>query len=94
MISRSEQSKAFWNNWDFKTILIIVQLVGVIWLVATTYAKLDAKVDAKDERIDAKVESYRKMNEIEMLKLKEDLTQIKSDVSDIRELLYNPRGLK
>lgn len=78
-------SGTFWNNWDFKTILIIVQLIGVIWLIATTYSRLDAKVDANE----AKIEAYKKLTEIELLRFKEDLTQIKSDVGDIRKFLYN-----
>lgn len=66
----------FWNNWDFKTILIVLQLVGVIWLVATTYAKLEAKVESNRSLVNQEVEDLR-----------DDITQIKTQVHEMHNLL-------
>ena len=80
MISRSEQSRNFWNNWDFKTILVVLQLIGVIWLVATTYSKLEAKV-----------ESNRLLLNQEVGNIQEDIRQIKLEVHELHNYLLKQK---
>lgn len=80
MISRSEQSRNFWNNWDFKTILVVLQLIGVIWLVATTYAKLEARV-----------ENNRLLLNQEVGNIQEDIRQIKLEVHELHNYLLKQK---
>ncbi len=72
----TQQQHNFWNNWDFKTILVVIQLIGVIWLVATTYARLEAKV-----------ESNRALATQEIDDMRDDIIQIKREVHEMHNLL-------
>lgn len=79
----TQQQHNFWNNWDFKTILVVIQLIGVIWLVATTYTKLEAKVEANRALVNQEVEDMR-----------DDIRQIKSEVHELHNLLIKERYSK
>lgn len=76
----TQEQHNFWNNWDFKTILVILQLIGVIWLVATTYTKLEAKVEA-----------HRALVNLEIEDMREDVMQIKIQINEIHTLLIKQK---
>lgn len=76
----TQQQHNFWNNWDFKTILVVIQLIGVIWLVATTYTKLEAKVEA-----------HRALVNLEIEDMREDVMQIKIQINEIHTLLIKQK---
>lgn len=76
----TQKQHNFWNNWDFKTILVIIQLIGVIWLVATTYTKLEAKVEA-----------HRALVNLEIEDMREDVMQIKIQINEIHTLLIKQK---
>jgi peptidoglycan hydrolase CwlO-like protein len=71
-------TKNFWNNWDFKSILqLAIILIGFI----VTYTRLDARV-----------ESDKKENMIEINYLKERVTRLENGlekINDKLEKIYN-----
>jgi uncharacterized protein YlxW (UPF0749 family) len=79
----TQRQQNFWNNWDFKTILVVLQLIGVIWLVATTYSKLEARV-----------ESNRLLLNQEVGDIQDDIRQIKLEVHELHNYLLKQKSEK
>ena len=79
----------FWNNWDFKTILVVVQLIAVIWMVSATYTELTARVNSIDSTaVNALLEVREELKRVARA---EDVTKVEKRLEKIEDYLLNKR---
>jgi ABC-type transporter Mla MlaB component len=88
-INREERKSQFWNNWDFKTILVVVQLIAVIWGVSATYTELTARVNVIDSTAVNALEEVRE--ELKKVARAEDLQKLEKRLEKIEDYLLNKR---
>lgn len=80
--------KNFWNNWDFKTIVLIVIFVSTaIYNQATS----NAKVEHLQEQRNKDVETVKLIRDNDMKSIGDDIKQLLDMVKELRDEL---RGKK
>ena len=89
-INRDDNDNSrFWNNWDFKTILVVVQLIAVIWMVSATYTELTARVNSIDSTaVNALLEVREELKRVARA---EDVTKVEKRLEKIEDYLLNKR---
>ena len=87
--SEDSSSSRFWNNWDFKTILVVVQLIAVIWMVSATYTELTARVNSIDSTaVNALLEVKEELKRVARA---EDVSKVEKRLEKIEDYLLNKR---
>ena len=81
-------TKNFWNNWDFKTIIQIVIIIGGF---VYTFATLKSEVNNMGEQRNKDVETVKMVREMDLKSINENMKEIKDVLKDIRDDLKTKR---
>jgi hypothetical protein len=87
----NEVPKNFWNGWDFKSILVVVQLIIALYGVAKIYfdgqqalASLDAKIETYNLLVNEKIANVDKKYDQELANTKK---QYEREIDFLKERL-------